>query len=108
MAFFILRLIVHSLCTRIDDIFDSAFEKSTWVNHFPLHTLTPLGLVDVTMYSDTKNLLTGVINSKADTVITTFVNLIDHVGEYGLLCTPLLQNVLLCISSPKRGYNTQT
>ena len=55
----------HSLeATRIDDIFDSAFEKKTLMNRFMFHTLTPLNTLEVNMYSDTKNVLTGVINTK--------------------------------------------
>lgn len=55
----------HSLeATRIDDIFDSAFEKKTLMNRFMFHTLTPLNTLEVYMYSDTKNVLTGVINTK--------------------------------------------
>ena len=66
----------HSLeATRIDDIFDSAFEKRTLINHFPLHTLSPLSEVEVAMYADTRNLLTGVFNSTQtlQTIAHTFV-----------------------------------
>ena len=55
----------HSLeAARIDDNFDSAFEKKSLVNSFPLDTLTPLTTIQVKMYSDTKNNLAGVITDK--------------------------------------------
>ena len=55
----------HSLeAARIDDNFDSAFEKKSLFNNFPLDTLTPLTTIKVKMYSDTKNNLVGVITDK--------------------------------------------
>ena len=55
----------HSLeATRIDDVMDSTFHKESKINHFLFHTLTPLTSLKVSMYSDTKNVLTGIINSK--------------------------------------------
>ena len=52
----------HSLeVTRIDDIFQDTFEKSTKLNHFAFHTMTPLVSLPVPMYSSSKNVLTGVI-----------------------------------------------
>ena len=54
----------HSLeATRIDDMFDSAFEKNAFMNNFLFHTMTPMTTLSVNMYSDTKNVLTGVINT---------------------------------------------
>lgn len=54
----------HSLeATRIDDVFESTFQKKTKINYFLFHTLTPLSSLKVNMYSDTRNVLTGVINS---------------------------------------------
>ena len=70
----------HSLeAARIDDNFDSAFEKKSLVNNFPLDTLTPLTAIQVRMYSDTKNNLAGVITDKetlklvAETFIETLL-----------------------------------
>ena len=55
----------HSLeAARIDDNFDSAFEKKSLFNHFLADTLTPLTTIPVRMYSDTKNNLAGVITDK--------------------------------------------
>ena len=55
----------HSLeAARIDDNFDSAFERKSLVNNFPLDTLTPLTTIQVKMYSDTKNNLAGIITDK--------------------------------------------
>ena len=66
----------HSLeATRIDDIFDAAFEKKKVFNTFLSHTLTPLTRIPVSIYSDTKNNLTAVMTD-SDTlrnVVTTFV-----------------------------------
>ena len=54
----------HSLeATRIDDMFDSAFEKNAFMNNFLFHTMTPMTTLSVNMYSDTKNVLTVVINT---------------------------------------------
>ena len=54
----------HSLeATRIDDMFDSAFEKNAFMNNFLFHTMTPMTTLSVNMYTDTKNVLTGVINT---------------------------------------------
>ena len=53
----------HSLeATRIDDIFQSTFEKMEKLNTFLFHCLTPLTDISVKMYSDTKNNLTDVLN----------------------------------------------
>eukprot|EP00090_Calanus_glacialis_P026578 TRINITY_DN41814_c0_g1_i1.p1 TRINITY_DN41814_c0_g1~~TRINITY_DN41814_c0_g1_i1.p1 ORF type:complete len:613 (-),score=137.97 TRINITY_DN41814_c0_g1_i1:7-1638(-) len=66
----------HSLeATRIDDLFESTFQKKTKTNYFLFHTLTPLTSLRVTMYSDTRNVLTGVINSRdtLETVAESFI-----------------------------------
>ena len=55
----------HSIeATRIDDIFEATFTKSSAFNPFTFHTVTPLTSVRVEMYSDTRNVLTGVIESR--------------------------------------------
>ncbi|CAB4058317.1 unnamed protein product [Lepeophtheirus salmonis] len=56
----------HSLeATRIDDIFRIAFEedKPSLFNRFAFHCLTPIGSIEVKTYSDTKNVLTGIIEA---------------------------------------------
>ncbi len=55
----------HSLeATRLDDIFEETFEKNSAINRYVFHTVTPLASLPVLMYSDAKNVLTGVIEAK--------------------------------------------
>ena len=55
----------HSLeATRIDDIFDSSFEKKTKLNYFFFHSPCPITSISAKMYSDTRNNLTGVITDR--------------------------------------------
>ena len=59
----------HSLeVTRIDDIFQETFERNSALNYFAFHTLTPLLSLPVSMYSSSKNILTGIIESP-DTLV---------------------------------------
>lgn len=70
----------HSLeATRLDDIFLDTFEKEASMNRFLFHTVTPLVNLPVLMYSDTRNVLTGVIESQ-DTL--------------GLICKTYLQTLV--------------
>ena len=53
---------------RIEENFDSAFERPTDSGHLNRHllsTLTPVDAHRITTYSDTRNVLTGVIDSPA-------------------------------------------
>ena len=58
---------------RIDDIFESAFEVPESLccigrpNEYPLHCLTPLDAYGLQAYSDARNVLTGIIDSKSST-----------------------------------------
>ena len=86
----------HSLeVTRIDDIFQETFERNSALNYFAFHTLTPLLSLPVSMYSSSKNILTGIIESP-DTLILiskvfsktliwyyvkTILDKIDHMEE---------------------------
>ncbi|TRY77474.1 hypothetical protein TCAL_12639 [Tigriopus californicus] len=70
----------HSLeATRLDDIFLDTFEKQASMNRFMFHTVTPLVSLPVLMYSDTRNVLTGIIESQ-DTL--------------GLICKTYLQTLV--------------
>ena len=55
----------HSVeATALDDLFNRTFEEGALVNRQAfLHTVTPLASLPVAMYSDTRNVLTGVIES---------------------------------------------
>ena len=55
----------HSVeATALDDLFNRTFEEGARVNRAAfLHTVTPLASLPVAMYSDTRNVLTGVIES---------------------------------------------
>lgn len=53
---------------RLDEIFEQAFENENMscvggLNHYPLHTLTPVDANIVHTYSDARNVLTGIIDS---------------------------------------------
>ena len=57
--------------SRVDSIFNRAFESQSGhgcLNDFPLHSLTPLTKIPAVGYSETRNVLTGVIDSP-DTLI---------------------------------------
>lgn len=81
---------------RIDEIFESAFEKENvscmgYLNEHPLHTLTPMDSAQVEAYSDARNVLTGIIDYPAnyDVVMTTFIKalvwvIIRHVNQMKL------------------------
>ncbi|XP_046577291.1 pecanex-like protein 4 [Haliotis rubra] len=54
---------------RLDDIFEVAFEKEggfspCTFNKYPLHSLTPMDSAKVKTYSDARNVLTGVIDTR--------------------------------------------
>ena len=54
----------HSLeATRLDDMFHDTFLKKSSLNLFAFHTVTPLIQMPVRMYSDARNVLTGIIES---------------------------------------------
>ena len=54
----------HSLeATRLDDIFSDTFQKKSSVNLYTFHSVTPLIRMPVRMYSDARNVLTGIIES---------------------------------------------
>ncbi|CAG0888606.1 unnamed protein product [Darwinula stevensoni] len=49
--------------TRVDSIFQNAFDAEDCINGYACHTLTPLCEIPVKAYSDVRNVLTGVIDS---------------------------------------------
>ncbi|XP_076098379.1 pecanex-like protein 4 [Mytilus galloprovincialis] len=81
---------------RIDEIFESAFEKEDascigYINEYPMHTLTPMDSANVEAYSDARNVLTGIIDYPAnyDIVMDSFIKalvwvLIRHVNQIKL------------------------
>ena len=55
----------HSLeATRLDNIFEAAFEQGALVNRFPFHALTPLTQLEVLMYSESHQLLTDLMKNR--------------------------------------------
>jgi hypothetical protein len=55
----------HSLeATRIDNIFDAAFEQRALFNIFPFHALTPLGQVEVLVYAESQQVLSDVMKNR--------------------------------------------
>ncbi|XP_002735175.1 pecanex-like protein 4 [Saccoglossus kowalevskii] len=53
---------------RVDEIFETAFDNerggACYLNSYPFHTLTALDAVPVNTYSDARNVLTGIIDSR--------------------------------------------
>jgi hypothetical protein len=55
----------HSLeATRIDSIFEAAFEKRALINRFSFHALTPLTQLEVLIYSEAQQDLTDFMKNK--------------------------------------------
>jgi len=55
----------HSLeATRIDSIFEAAFEKRALINRFSFHALTPLTQLEVLIYSESQQDLTDLMKNK--------------------------------------------
>ena len=55
----------HSLeATRIDNIFEAAFEAKALVNSFPFHALSPLGQLEVLLYSESQQVLDEVMKNR--------------------------------------------
>jgi hypothetical protein len=55
----------HSLeATRIDNIFEAAFEQRALFNIFPFHALTPLGQLEVLVYAESQQLLSDVMKNR--------------------------------------------
>jgi hypothetical protein len=60
-----LQVTSHSLeATRIDSIFEAAFEKRALINRFSFHALTPLTQLEVLIYSEAQQDLTDLMKNK--------------------------------------------
>jgi hypothetical protein len=111
----------HSLeATRLDDIFDAAFEKRTPLNTFLFHSLTPLTTLEVVLYVESRSLVTEVLASPrtVDLVAESFVEallwlLVDYAkkhreggGERGEGRPVISSDVVVAIDTSSTGMKT--